>query len=573
MPAPTAAQIETGGPAASAVSLVDPGQAARFRAQGFWRERTYLDEFDDAVAADPDKVASITHRHDDPDRRDVISYRQLDRLVDRYAAALLELGVQPGQVVSVQLPNVSRFAALALACGRIGAVINPLVPIFRERELTFILGRTQSPVLIVAGTFRGYDHAAMADRVLADLPAGTRAFAVDTQAPVGRVQPFEAHFEHVRWEDRVSTADLRRNQVGPDDLAELQFTSGTTGEPKGVMHTPNTIYAGTRAFADGVGLTAQDSILMPSTLAHQTGFLVGIILPLAAGMKVVYQDVWDPETFCRLADDEQLTFSAGATPFLTDIVATCQRRDRRMASMRAYVCAGAPIPSPLVEATRADAIGSLVAVWGMTENGAVTFTAPDDPVALVADSDGTPVPWMAVRIVGDAGDEVPVGGVGRLLVRGASQTIGYFKRPDLYQAQLQAATDGGGDWFDTGDLARRRPDGGIRIAGRTKDLVIRGGENVPVVEVEAVLFGHPKVREIAVIGYPDARLGERACAVVVPEEGAEPPALEDLTAFLAQTGMAKQFWPERLEVVDAMPKTPSGKIQKFALRARFGAVG
>ena len=182
--------------------------------------------------------------------------------------------------------------------------------------------------------------------------------------------------------------------------------------------------------------------------------------------------------------------------------------------MKSYVCAGAPIPSPLVEATRRDAIDELIAVFGMTENGAVTMTRPGDPVEVKCDSDGQPIGWMEIRIVDDAGVEVPIGSTGQLLTRGASQTIGYFKRDDLYQAQLSPGNDNRGPWFDTGDLARRRVDGGVRINGRTKDLVIRGGENVPVVEVEAVLFGHPRVREVAVIGYPDERLGERACAVV-----------------------------------------------------------
>lgn len=186
----------------------------------------------------------------------------------------------------------------------------------------------------------------------------------------------------------------------------------------------------------------------------------------------------------------------------------------------------------------------------------------------MADSDGTPVPWMEARVVDEAGEPVPVDGVGRLQVRGASQAAGYYRRPDVYRASLHDAGDGQAPWFDTGDLARRRADGGIRIAGRSKDLVIRGGENVPVVEVEAVLYRHPKVREVAVVGYPDERLGERACAVVVTE-GPDAPTLEELTAWLAQHDMAKQFWPERLDVVAEMPKTPSGKIQKFALRQRL----
>ncbi|MFN0025826.1 MAG: AMP-binding protein [Acidimicrobiales bacterium] len=555
-------------------SVATGSEAARYRKAGWWRDRTYLEDFDDAVAAYPDKVAIVGHRQGQPDPLSVLTYRQLARYVDRFAGALLELGVQPSQVVSVQLPNEWTFAALTLACARIGAVINPLVPIFRERELSFILGRTESPVVITTATFRGYDHAAMLDRVLADLPPGIHGFSVGLDVPdgtFGRVRSFGAHFLERRWEEETPPQRLQQHRIGPDQVCELQFTSGTTGEPKGVMHTPNTLYAGARVFADVVGLTPQDSIIMPSTLAHQTGFLLGIVLPLSRGMKALYQDVWDVDTFCTLVQDEQITFSAGATPFLADIVGCCERRDQRLDSMRTYLCAGAPIPSPLVERTLSGVCDNLIALWGMTENGGVTLTRIGDPPELVADSDGTPVDWMEIRVVDPDGQPVGVGEVGRLLTRGASQTVGYFKRADLYQEQLTAAEDGGAAWFDTGDLARLRPDGGIRIAGRTKDLVIRGGENIPVVEVEAVLFGHPEVREVAVIGLPDERLGERACAVVVPEHPDQAAALTlaGLVAWCEQAGMAKQFWPERLELIDAFPRTPSGKIQKFQLRERF----
>ena len=546
---------------------VDAAMSQRFRSDGWWRDRTFLDDFDAAVAAQPDKIAIISHRHGEPDPPSAISYRQLGRLVDRFAGGLADCGVEPGQIVSVQLPNGWQFAALALACARAGAVVNPLVPILRERELTYILGLTQSPVMVVPGSFRGHDHAAMLDRVLTDLDGPTRGFAIGLTSPVGRVEPFNPHFMDRRWEDEIDPVVMAARSLAPDDLAELQFTSGTTGEPKGVMHTSNTIYAGTRAFADTAGLTDLDSILMPSTLGHQTGFLVGIVLPLTTGMKVVYQDVWDPEVFCRLADDERVTFSAGATPFLSDITAVCARRRAPLQSLRSYVCAGAPIPPSLVEETAASGIGDLLAVWGMTENGAVTMTRPGVPVEVVADSDGQPMEWADVRIADDEGRDVPTGEVGRLLTRGASQTIGYFRRSDTYRDQLSDDPSGGDPWFDTGDLARRRPDGGIRIAGRTKDLVIRGGENVPVVEVEALLFGHPRVREVAIIGCPDERLGERACAVVVAD--GDPPSLADLTGLLAAAGMTKQFWPERLELLDEMPRTASGKIQKFQLRERF----
>ncbi len=430
--------VGSGGTAAlEALGAVPHGQDDRYRREGWWRDTTYIDDFLAVVASQPDKVAIVGHRADPAPSVTTLSYRQLGQLVDRFAGALIDLGVTRGEIVSIQLPNDWVFAALVLACGRIGAVANPLVPILRDREITFMLGRTESPVVIVADHYRGYDHAAMLDRVLTGLAAdrpdlGVRGFAVGLDTPTGRVEPFGPHFVDRRWEDTLDRAALASRALGPDDLAELQFTSGTTGEPKGVMHTPNTIYAGTRAFAEIGGLTPDDSVLMPSTLAHQTGFLIGIVMPLSTGMKVVYQDLWNAELFCRLADDEQVTFSAGATPFLTDIVAECQRRGRRLESMHSYVCAGAPIPSPLVEATKADAIGELIAVWGMTENGGVTSTVPGSPTEVVADSDGLPVPWMEARIVAqdDPATEVPVGGVGRLLVRGASQTAGYFKRLD-----------------------------------------------------------------------------------------------------------------------------------------------
>jgi len=204
-------------------------------------------------------------------------------------------------------------------------------------------------------------------------------------------------------------------------------------------------------------------------------------------------------------------------------------------------------------------------LWGMTENGCVTTTRPEQPPLRAVASDGTAVPGMEVRIVDQqTGAPVTDGRPGLLQVRGASQCLGYFRRPEVYRASL---TDDG--WFDTGDLARADGYGGIRITGRVKDLIVRGGENIPVLEVEAALLRHHTVKDVAVVGYPDMRLGERACAVLVPAD--RPPTLGDLCAHLAGLGMAKQYWPERLEVVTALPRTPSGKIQKFALRERLRA--
>jgi cyclohexanecarboxylate-CoA ligase len=283
-----------------------------------------------------------------------------------------------------------------------------------------------------------------------------------------------------------------------------------------------------------------------------------MVKPLSLGAKIVYQDLWDADQMLDAVEVEGVSWTVSATAFAMDMIAAQRRRARRLDTFRYFICGGAAIPPHVVEEARAVLGAELIAVWGMTENMIVTTTRPGDPVSLVADSDGTPVDWMEIRILDPDGRPVAPGQSGDLQCRGPSQALGYFHRPDLYRA---ASPDL--DWFDTGDVARLRPDGGIRIVGRTKDLVIRGGENIPVAEIEALLYTHPKVAEVAIIGIPDDRLGERACAVVKAE--GEAPSLSELTAHLAQSGTAKQFWPERLEVVAEMPKTPSGKIQKFKL--------
>lgn len=543
---------------------IDAATAAHYYQQGWWRDRTLIDDFLDQAAAHPDRVAVVSakqaspvlHRH---------SYAELERLSRRFAAAFLALGVRPGDVVSVQLPNSWEFPALVYGALRAGAIVNPLVPIFRRRELTFILNRTETAVLVVIDRYRGFDHGAMGMELLGEVPSLQHVVVVG-DAPAGAVSFADMFCGRVDEDDPALLAELERRRPGAEDLIEIQFTSGTTGEPKGVIHHHNTVYSGGRAVRDVYGLGAEDVCFMASTLAHQTGFGYGMLVPFALGMKVVYQDAWQPEEALDLFAAEGVTWTVGATTFAMDQIAAQQRQRRDVPRFELFICGGAAIPPHVVHQTKEYLGAQLVAVWGMTENMIVTTTRPGDPAELVADSDGTVVDWMEVRIVDEAGNEVPVDGVGDLQVRGPSQALGYFKRPDIY-----AAASPGDGWFDTGDLARRRADGGIRIVGRTKDLVIRGGENIPVAEIENVLFTHPAVAEVAVVAVAHERLGEQACAVIVVREhaAANPPTLGELTAFLAEAGMAKQFWPEQLRLVDSMPRTPSGKIQKFQLRQQI----
>jgi cyclohexanecarboxylate-CoA ligase len=411
--------------------VFDAEVIARYRELGWWRDHTYLDDIDARIAAQPAKVAIVSHRAgaEGPPRH--TTYGELGEAVERIAAGLVALGVARGEVVSVQLPNCWEFAAIVVACAQVGAVASPLVPIYRHRELRFMIGRAEARVAIVPGVFRGFDHAAMLDDLAADLPALQHHFVMGDS--------FEPWFLDQRHDVAVSG-----RAIGPDELCELQFTSGTTGEPKGVQHTPNTIWAGTRALGDTVPLGPGDVTLMASTLAHQTGFLYGIVEPLAKGQTVVYQDVWDPAAFLDLVERHEVTFTMGATPFVADAVAAQQANPRDLATLRAFVCAGAPIPPDLVRACNEVLGCELLSAWGMTENAAVTVCPPGTPLATVADSDGVAVPWMEVRVVADGGAAPARGAVGRLQVRGANQTPGYFRRPDLYAESLVADPAGGG---------------------------------------------------------------------------------------------------------------------------------
>jgi cyclohexanecarboxylate-CoA ligase len=539
---------------------VAPDTVALWRAKGWWRERTFWDDFVYQVSEHPDKVA-VVDRSVGVTTGGTLGYRQLRQLADRCAAYLLGLGVQHGEVVSVQLPNWWEYAVLALGCAKIGAVLNPIAPIFRERDMRFILERTRSRVCVVPDSFRGFKHAEMVAQLRGDLNGLEYLFAVRAQSSLPNgVESFENQFLATHWEEAIDPKLVADRHPDADDVALLMFTSGTTGEPKGVIHSYNTVSIGSRGIFEGARLSADDVVLMASTLGHLTGYVAGFVIPLTCGMKAVYQDIWNADVMLRYIDDEGVTWTMGATPFVLDALSAQRSAQRALTTFRLFITAGSAIPPHVIDETRHLLGAELIALWGMTEVSTGTLTRPGDSKEVVSSSDGQPVPWLDIQVIDDQGAEMPVGSEGRLLVRGAAMTLGYFRRPDVFKAALTA--DG---WFDTGDLAFRRQDGGIRITGRTKDIIIRGGENVPVIEIEASLYRHPKIREIAVVGYPDPRLGERACAVVI-SESQQTITLQELRDHLALDGIAKQFWPERLEIVTELPKTASGKIQKAILR-------
>jgi len=488
------------------------------------------------------------------DGRGRYSWEELARAVDRAAHGLRAHGLEPGGVVSCQLPNWNEVVVLFLAALRLGAIVNPIPPTYRASELRFMLGLLESQVAVVPARFRSFDHAGMLAALRPALPRLRSALIARGEGPAGTA-PLSALADQA-WEVRADRRPLPGTD--PNAVHEVVFTSGTTGEPKGVMHTQNTTLSGLHRAIERLELCDRDVILMPSTVGHQTGYLFGHCLNVVLGATTVWMDVWNVEEAARLIEAERVTFTMGATPFLRDLTYADTSRDLR--SLRLFIAAGAPVPRALVRDAQSRLGCAVSAGWGMTENGLVTCNGLRDQEEKIFGSDGLILPGMEVQVVDDAGAPVPVGTEGDLLSRGAAQFVGYYRRP---QFTTDAHTADG--WFRTGDRATLDRDGYVTITGRAKDIIIRGGENIPVVEVENLLYTHPKIAGVAIVGMPDPRLGERACAVVIPREG-QTLTLVEIVRFLEQHELARQKLPERLELVSEFPTTPSGKIQKYKLR-------
>ncbi|KYG18968.1 cyclohexanecarboxylate--CoA ligase [Bradyrhizobium sp. AT1] len=526
---------------------------ANFREAGYWLDKTVDQLLTEAVARAPDKVAIVADRAD-REQAPRFTYKELEKLADRAASSLVRLGVGRGDVVTVQLPNWWEFVVTAFACSKIGAVMNPVMPILRERELLYILNFCQAKVFIVPKAYRGFDYGAMALAMRADLPHLKHVIVADGE-------------DETSFDRTLLAAEPDRLPPGlrPDDMAVLMFTSGTTGEPKGVMHTSNSLIACCKALSGRFGLDSTDVLLVASPVGHMTGYAAIVLLSVYLGGTMILQDIWEARRGVGLMAREGVTYTAASTPFLSDICDAVQAGAPQPKSLRSFLCGGAPIPSVLIDRAAEELGLKVCSLWGMTEVLSGTLTEPARAAEKSAGTDGRSLEGMEVKVVDTEGKVLPPGESGRLLVRGAQMFKGYYKRPELQTFDSEG-------WFDSGDLAYMDKEGYIRISGRVKDILIRGGENVPVVEIENLLYKHPAVSAVAVVGFPDSRLGERGCAFIVPREGSRID-LAAVQAYLGEAKMAKQFWPERVEVVAELPRTASGKIQKFKLRELAADLG
>jgi cyclohexanecarboxylate-CoA ligase len=513
-----------------------------------------------AIELLPERVAR--HRAADPDGRAVVEVgAHGDRewtwseLITASRVARMELtglGVGPGDTVAYQLANRLEFVALSLAIIELGGTCMPLMPIFREHELQFMLAQAAPRILYVPDTFRGYDHLSMAAGLRSALPALEHVIAVP-DAP--RSTPALGQIR------QMSPSAAR-----PDQMVDLLFTSGTSGEPKGALHRHDRLLAAVDRHIAHFGLNCDDVIFCPAPLAHQTGFLYGMWLALAVGAPLVVQEIWAGAAGFEAMARYDVSFVQVATPFLADLVAVAEERARTLPSLDVFVATGAAVPRELARRARTVLGADVGGGFGSTETCMAAAFIPGEDPERAWQTDGRAMPGVSLRVTDEQGEVLESGIEGNFEIGTGTLFSGYLNRPDLSAAAISA--DG---YYRTGDLAVIGADGYLQITGRIKDVINRGGEKVPVAEVEQLVYEMPAVAEVAIVAMPDPRLVERACAFVVLTPGHTLDLL-DVRDHLDAQRLSKPYWPERIEVVDELPKTPSGKIKKFVLREQAAAL-
>ena len=522
----------------------EPTARARYHSAGQWQDRTLAQLIADSVARWPDKMAvQDASGHS-------ISYRELDDKASRFAAFLQARGVGSGDVVTMHLPNWWQTAVVTLATFKLGAVINPLPPTYGWKDLAFIMNKSGAKAVIVPGKFRSADYTEHLDQIKDEL------LVPPVIVVIGQGQRMlGTSFEQAMSGPLLQTPGA----AAADDPALLLFTSGSESRPKGVVHTHNTAIYGERALSGTLQLGADDICFMASPVTHTSGFMHGILMTLMIGSTVSLLDIFKGDAAVDQMARSRASWTMGATPFLSDVVESLERSGKRLPDLRYFLCGGAPIPEVIVR--RAQQVGlRVLSIYGSTESPPHTVTWPTDPIEAAWQADGRALPGIEVRAVDEDGKTLAPGQQGEQWSRGPHAFIGYLGEPELTKKALDA--DG---WYHSGDLATVGADGAVRIVGRIKDMIIRGGQNISAREVEDILLEHPACQTVSVIGIPDERLGELCCAVVICHTG-QTLGFEEMKQFLIARGVARFKLPEFLVLRDQIPTTPSGKTQKFKLR-------
>ena len=476
------------------------------------------------------------------------TYSELDQDINRVANRLLGMGVQPGEIVSAQLPNWLETVIVDLAILRVGAVVNPMLPNYGARDLCHMLGIGGVRVIFTPQSYRGVDYSRIISGIRGDLPL--LEHHVTVAAPEGDGGRFMNGLGH--YAGTAPAVALDASQV-----SHLVFTSGTEATPKAVMHTEETLNCSVRADYAWFGIKDDDVIWMPSPIGHMTGLGRGVRAALYAGMTLVLQDRWDPAVAARLIEKYRCSFTTGATTFVRDLIECADSGARNLSSMRMFTSGGAPVPPEVVRV--AERLGiTVLRQYGSTEAKVSSANLPSHPLEKRLTTDGQVLPHIELEIRDSSGNSL-VGAAGEIFVRSPATSVGFFNDPER-----TAATFSPEGWVRTGDLGVLDEDRFLTIVGRIKEIIIRGGLNIAPRELEQVILAHPAVADVAVVGLPDARLGETACACVVLSKG-NSLTLGGLVEYMQSAGVAKFKLPQRLAIVDALPFTATGKVRKGEL--------
>ncbi|EFA1829791.1 TPA: medium-chain fatty-acid--CoA ligase [Shigella boydii] len=520
---------------------------AAYRQQGLWGDASLADYWQQTARAMPDKIAVVDNHGA------TYTYSALDHALSCLANWMLAKGIESGDRIAFQLPGWCEFTVIYLACLKIGAVSVPLLPSWREAELVSVLNKCQAKMFFAPTLFKQTRPVDLILPLQNQLPQLQQIVGVDKLAPATSslsLSPIIAD------NTSLTTAITTHG----DELAAVLFTSGTEGLPKGVMLTHNNILASERAYCARLNLTWQDVFMMPAPLGHATGFLHGVTAPFLIGARSVLLDIFTPDACLALLEQQRCTCMLGATPFVYDLLNVLEKQPADLSALRFFLCGGTTIPKKVARECQQRGI-KLLSVYGSTESSPHAVVNLDDPLSRFMHTDGYAAAGVEIKVVDDARKTLPPGCEGEEASRGPNVFMGYFDEPELTARALDEE-----GWYCSGDLCRMDEAGYIKITGRKKDIIVRGGENISSREVEDILLQHPKIHDACVVAMPDERLGERSCAYVVLKAPHHSLSLEEVVAFFSRKRVAKYKYPEHIVVIEKLPRTASGKIQKFLLR-------
>ncbi|EEW2173478.1 cyclohexanecarboxylate-CoA ligase [Escherichia coli] len=520
---------------------------AAYRQQGLWGDASLADYWQQTARAMPDKIAVVDNHGAS------YTYSALDHAASCLANWMLAKGIESGDRIAFQLPGWCEFTVIYLACLKIGAVSVPLLPSWREAELVWVLNKCQAKMFFAPTLFKQTRPVDLILPLQNQLPQLQQIVGVDKLAPATSSLSLS---QIIADNTSLTTAITTHG----DELAAVLFTSGTEGLPKGVMLTHNNILASERAYCARLNLTWQDVFMMPAPLGHATGFLHGVTAPFLIGARSVLLDIFTPDACLALLEQQRCTCMLGATPFVYDLLNVLEKQPADLSALRFFLCGGTTIPKKVARECQQRGI-KLLSVYGSTESSPHAVVNLDDPLSRFMHTDGYAAAGVEIKVVDDARKTLPPGCEGEEASRGPNVFMGYFDEPELTARALDEE-----GWYYSGDLCRMDEAGYIKITGRKKDIIVRGGENISSREMEDILLQHPKIHDACVVAMPDERLGERSCAYVVLKAPHHSLSLEEVVAFFSRKRVAKYKYPEHIVVIEKLPRTASGKIQKFLLR-------